>query len=75
MLRLRKLVYPLVAAAAIAAYGQQTTGSILGVALDAQGLVVSNARVTARNTETGLARPAQTNDRGEYRIDFLPPGS
>ena len=75
MLRLYKLVYPLVAAAAIAAYGQQTTGSILGVALDAQGLVVSNARVTARNTETGLARPAQTNDRGEYRIDFLPPGS
>src|SRR3954454_15043213 len=55
-------------------YAQQTTGSILGNVQDSQGLAVANTQVTARNSETGLTRTAQTNERGEYRIEFLPPG-
>ena len=54
---------------------QQTTGSILGTVDDAQGAVVVGAQVTAQNSETGLARSVQTSNGGEYRIDFLPPGS
>ena len=54
---------------------QQTTGSILGTVDDAQGAVVVGAQVTAQNSETGLSRSVQTSNGGEYRIDFLPPGS
>jgi len=54
---------------------QQTTGSILGTVEDAQGAVVVGAQVTAQNSETGLSRAVQTSSGGEYRIDFLPPGS
>src|SRR3954470_13959215 len=54
---------------------QQTTGSILGTVEDAQGAVVVGAKVTAQNSETGLSRSVQSSSGGEYRIDFLPPGS
>ncbi|MFL6449496.1 MAG: carboxypeptidase regulatory-like domain-containing protein [Bryobacteraceae bacterium] len=54
---------------------QQTTGSILGTVEDAQGAVVVGAQVTAQNSDTGLSRSVQTSSGGEYRIDFLPPGS
>jgi Carboxypeptidase regulatory-like domain len=65
----------LVGAFTVPAFSQQVTGSILGSVQDAQGAVVVGAQVTARNTDTGLARTALSNDRGEYRIDFLPPGN
>jgi hypothetical protein len=58
----------------ITAVAQQTTGSILGSVTDAQSGAVINAPVTIRNSETGLTRSASTNERGEYRFEFLPPG-
>jgi len=54
---------------------QQTTGIILGVVNDTQGLPIVNSPVTIRNMETGLVRTVQTNDRGLYRAEFLPPGT
>lgn len=54
---------------------QQTTGSVLGSVQDSQGLTMVNTQVTVRNAETGLTRTVQTNDQGEYRVDFLPPGN
>ena len=56
-------------------YSQQVTGSILGTVLDSQGAMVTDTSVEARNTGTGLARSARSNEHGEYRIDFLPPGN
>src|SRR5689334_15222775 len=56
-------------------HAQQTTGSILGVVQDTQGLTMVNTQVTAKNAGTGLTRTVQTNERGEYRLDFLPPGN
>ena len=56
-------------------YSQQVTGSILGNVLDAQNAVVADTKVEARNLETGLTRSVQSNERGEYRLDFLPPGN
>jgi Carboxypeptidase regulatory-like domain len=56
-------------------YSQQVTGSILGNVLDPQGAAIADTKVGARNLDTGLARTAQTNEHGEYRFDFVPPGT
>ena len=56
-------------------HSQQVTGSILGNVLDPQGAAVADTKVDARNLDTGLARTVQTNGHGEYRFDFVPPGT
>jgi len=54
---------------------QLTTTALFGTVTDATGAVVPNAQVVATNSETNLSRSTQTNEQGEYRIDFLPLGS
>ncbi len=54
---------------------QITTTNIIGAVTDPSGSAIPNAQVTATNTATGFSRSAQTNEQGEYRIDFLPVGS
>src|SRR6476620_6696928 len=54
--------------------GQVTTATIVGTITDPGGANVSNAEVTARHQETGLARTVTANDVGAYRIEFLPVG-
>ena len=54
---------------------QITTTTIVGTVLDRTGATVPGAQVTATNTETHLARTAQTNNGGQYRIEFLPVGT
>lgn len=57
-------------------YGQQAaTAAIEGVITDPRNAVVPGARVTVRNTATGLTREATTDDSGIYRLPALPPGS
>jgi len=56
------------------AFGQQTTGSIVGTVKDQQGAVVNTATVKATNLDTGYSRSAPANGYGEYRIDYLPVG-
>ena len=58
----------------IIAFGQQTTGSIVGTVKDQQGAVVNTATVKATNVDTGFSRSAPANGYGEYRIDYLPVG-
>ncbi len=58
----------------IVAFGQQTTGSIVGTVKDQQGAVVNTATVKATNVDTGFSRSAPANGYGEYRIDYLPVG-
>jgi hypothetical protein len=55
-------------------FGQITTTTMVGTVTDATGAAVPNAHVTVTNTATNLTRNAQTNDQGEYRIEFLPVG-
>ncbi len=57
------------------AFSQQVTGSILGSVVDAQGAAIAAAQVTALNQDTGFSRTTQSNNQGEYRIEFLPPGT
>src|SRR5262249_36813509 len=57
------------------ANAQSTTATILGAVTDKSGAAVAGASVTARNTQTNLARGATSNEQGEYRIEFLPVGT
>src|ERR671936_41897 len=57
------------------ATAQTVTGTLSGTVTDASGAVIPGIQVTAKNTETGLARAATTNDEGYYLMSFLPLGA
>jgi len=56
-------------------FAQSTTATMLGTVSDKSGATVAGAKVTARNTQTNLTRTVESNEQGEYRIEFLPVGS
>lgn len=49
--------------------------TIAGKILDANGLAIVGANVTATRTETGESRTVTTNDEGSFRIIKLTPGT
>ncbi len=51
------------------------TATIEGIVTDPSGAVIPNARVVARNTDTGLSRENMTDATGIYRLTLLPPGN
>jgi outer membrane receptor protein involved in Fe transport len=57
-----------------AAVGQVSTSSISGTITDSSGAAVADASVTAIQTDTNLARTAQTNKAGQYQLLSLPIG-
>lgn len=57
----------------VVAFGQ-TTGTISGTVTDEKGAVITNATVTARNTERNISRNLQTGGDGNYRFENLPVG-
>ncbi len=75
MVRFRSLVCLLATViAGMSVEAQQITGSIRGTVVDPSGAVVSGATVSARQTETGLARTAVTDRAGAYLVLELPVG-
>ena len=56
------------------ASAQSFRGSIRGKITDPSGSVIANAKVSARNTGTGLTREATTSDDGAYVLAELPAG-
>jgi hypothetical protein len=56
-------------------FGQGFTASVLGVVSDASGAVMSQVPVTATNVDTGVKTVAITDERGNYTILHLQPGS
>jgi hypothetical protein len=61
---------------AVATLAAQTfRGTILGTVTDATGAVVSGAKVTVRNTATGLERTTDASGDGSYSIPELPIGT
>src|SRR3989442_10212350 len=64
----------LLAATAAFAQSQATTGNIEGRVTDPHGAAVPTVTITATNQETGLAKTANTDEEGIYRLLFLPPG-
>ena len=73
--RLAVVLFSLFALVSSSAFAQQTTGSITGQVLDAQGAAIPGATVTARNTATGFARTAVSDVEGIYRLQALPVGT
>jgi len=63
----------LVMATALAA--QTFRGTILGTVTDPSGAVVSGAKVTVKNVNTGLERTTTTSADGSYAITELPIGT
>ncbi len=53
---------------------QTITGTIVGTVLDAQGAVIPNAMISARNRETGLERTAMSDASGEFIVTSVPAG-
>lgn len=57
-----------------AAWGQISTGTIVGVVEDSTGAVVPNAEITLRQTGTGETRHTRTTGSGEFHVPFLQVG-
>jgi outer membrane receptor protein involved in Fe transport len=65
----------LVLFAAVTLSAQTFRGTILGTVTDPSGAVLAGAKVTVKNTGTGLERTTQTSGDGSYSIPELPIGS
>src|SRR6266404_3987542 len=68
-------VIVLVALCSLPLLAQQSSSAIQGTVTDSAGAVVPNAKVTVRNTGTGLERVVQTDSAGDYSVPSLPPGT
>ena len=69
------IVLGALAAAAAPAWAQQTTGTITGRIVDAQGAVVPGVTVTGKNAATGFTRSEVSDGSGVYRLTALPVGT
>jgi hypothetical protein len=74
VLRAKLLVLALLLLASAIAFGQATSGDIIGTVLDKSGAVVAGATVTAVNQGTGVKSTTSTSSTGEYRFGNLPIG-
>ncbi len=55
--------------------GQSSTqGALIGTITDQNGGVIAGASIVVRNVDTNITRQAASDDRGNYRIEFLLPG-
>ena len=60
---------------ASAVFSQSTTlGSIVGTVSDPSGAAIAGARARVLNTQTGVAREAQTDENGHFSVLSLIPG-
>ena len=61
--------------AAVSLSAQTFRGTILGTVTDPSGAVVAGAKVTVKNTGTGLERSTETSGDGSYSLPELPIGT
>ncbi|HEX2601953.1 MAG TPA: carboxypeptidase-like regulatory domain-containing protein, partial [Gemmatimonadaceae bacterium] len=54
---------------------QNTTGTIRGTVSGDNGAPIASAQISARNTNSGVTRNAQSNDAGGYTLVGLVPGT
>jgi hypothetical protein len=59
---------------AMGAFGQTSTGSIIGTVVDPTDLPVAGARVLLQNAVTSAVREAATDERGAFIFGSLAPG-
>lgn len=68
-------ILTLLCATATSLRPQESRGSISGRVVDAHGGSVPGSVAGARNTATGVMITNETNEQGNYRLDYLNPGS
>jgi hypothetical protein len=56
-------------------HAQNSRGSLRGSVQDATGARIPAARIVIQSADGSTQREASTEDRGEFRLDDLPPGS
>jgi len=60
---------------AVAVQAQNSKGSLRGTVQDATGARIASATIVAQLSGSSVKREAASEDRGEFRLDDLPPGS
>lgn len=60
------LLCALILGVSFQAFAQEAT--IVGTVTDPSGSVIANAKITAKNVETGLVRTISTNEAGQYAL-------
>jgi outer membrane receptor protein involved in Fe transport len=75
MARVRALTLLSFLLGAILVSAQTFRGGIQGTVSDSSGAAIGGAQITATDSETGLARTAQSDDSGAYALTELPPGN
>lgn len=61
--------------AAAAAFGQARNATITGIATDATGAIIQGASIVATNKQTNISQQALSDNRGQYTLVELPPGT
>jgi hypothetical protein len=56
------------------AFAQSPRGSLRGAVQDSTGARIPAAKIIVQAADSSLRREAETEDRGEFRVDDLPPG-
>jgi hypothetical protein len=56
------------------AFGQTTTGTLSGVIRDTSNAVITEAKITVKNMNTGATRDAATDSEGRYNVTNLGAG-
>jgi len=54
---------------------QNPRGSLRGTVQDVTGAGISSARIVLRSVDSLVQRETSSEDRGEFRLDDLPPGA
>jgi hypothetical protein len=68
-------VVALIIALVAALSAQNPKGSLRGTVQDSTGARIPSAKVVARSVDSSIQREASSEDRGEFRMDDLLPGS
>src|SRR5689334_2071898 len=57
-------------------WGQTSNqGAIVGTIKDQNDNVIPSVSIMVLNIETGISRTTVSDERGNFRVDFLPPGN
>ncbi len=72
----RKTILPLISVLALCAslFAQNPRGALRGAVVDATGARIASAKIVVQASDASMRREAQSEDRGEFRIDDLLPG-
>lgn len=60
---------------ATTAFAQRTTANLYGLVQDASLASVANTAIKLTNDQTGSTYESTSNERGEFTLSFLPPGT